>query len=349
EPSDEAQDECFITWLGVSQMYRWLHAGLFTAEAQRAPRFFLSPQGCTWNRRAVLGDGMPRGGIALPCYAAASWHLEWPALRRLRMPRGNCFTELLQCRCRVCIVMMPLCFSVASVVNRELPASFAPLRCEDSLLPADTVLVRRLRTEQMPDEVVPPAAHHVVVVDAIAMPCVREDQQVEVLVRLDQCVDDQVRVVRRDVVVHAAMGEEELAAEVGGVRLVRDLLVVVARALSDEQAVVALAPVVLVVPVVVVPGLRDADLEEVGVAEHRGRGREPAAGVAPDAGTLDVDERVALGELAHSCDLIGQRVVAHVAVVRVMERLGASGRAHAVDLDDDEAELGECLIVAACG
>src|SRR5690606_33549879 len=128
EPSDEAQDECFITWLGVSQMYRWLHAGLFTAEAQRAPRFFLSPQSCTWNRRAVLGDGMPRGGIALPCYAAASWHLEWPALRRLRMPRGNCFPELLQCRCRVCIVMMPLCFSVASVVNRELPASFAPLR-----------------------------------------------------------------------------------------------------------------------------------------------------------------------------------------------------------------------------
>src|SRR5690606_34262476 len=128
EPSAEAQDECFITGLGVSQRYRWLHAGSSAAEAQRAACLFHSQQSCTRTRRAVLGDGMPRGGIALPCYAAASWHLEWPALRRLRMPRGNCFTELLQCRCRVCIVMMPLCFSVASVVNRELPASFAPLR-----------------------------------------------------------------------------------------------------------------------------------------------------------------------------------------------------------------------------
>jgi hypothetical protein len=43
----------------------------------------------------------------------------------------------------------------------------------------------------------------------------------------------------------------------------------------------------------VVARLRDADLEEVRVAEHGARGGEAAAGVPPDPGALDVDERVA--------------------------------------------------------
>ena len=58
---------------------------------------------------------------------------------------------------------------------------------------------------------------------------------------------------------------------------------------------------------------------------------------------VDVDERVPLRELLHAGDLIGQRVVAHVAVVRVVERLRSPRRAHAVDLDDDEAKLRERL------
>jgi hypothetical protein len=54
-------------------------------------------------------------------------------------------------------------------------------------------------------------------------------------------------------------------------------------------------------------------------------------------------------QLAHARDLVGQRVVAHVAVVEIGEDLRAPRRAHPVDLHDDEAELGERLMVAACG
>ena len=52
-------------------------------------------------------------------------------------------------------------------------------------------------------------------------------------------------------------------------------------------------------------------------------------------------------QLLHPRDLIGQRVVAHVAVVGLVELLRPPRRPHPVDLDDDEAELGERLRIAA--
>jgi hypothetical protein len=77
--------------------------------------------------------------------------------------------------------------------------------------PADPVLLRWLGAHEVLHEVVPAPSHHVVVVRAEAVPCVGEDDEVEVAVGLDERVDDQVRVVRRDVVVHGAVGEEQLA------------------------------------------------------------------------------------------------------------------------------------------
>ena len=71
-----------------------------------------------------------------------------------------------------------------------------------------------------------------------------------------------------------------------------------------------------------------------------------AAGMAPDADAVEVDERVALGQLLHAGDLVGQRVVADVLDVGVVEGLGAIRRAHAVDGDDDEAQFGQRLVVA---
>ena len=59
---------------------------------------------------------------------------------------------------------------------------------------------------------------------------------------------------------------------------------------------------------------------------------------------------IPLRQFLHARDLVGQRVVApHRAVVRVVERLRAARRAHAVDRHDDEAEFGERLLVAARG
>src|SRR5690606_40175596 len=47
-----------------------------------------------------------------------------------------------------------------------------------------------------------------------------------------------------------------------------------------------------------------ADLEEVRVAEHRAGGGVAAARMAPDADAVDVDPRIARGELLHHRDLV---------------------------------------------
>src|SRR5206468_374834 len=69
----------------------------------------------------------------------------------------------------------------------------------------DLVLLGRLGPEQVLDEVVPPAPHHVRAVGPVAVPGVREDQEVEVLPGFDEAVHHQRGVGRRDVVVHATV------------------------------------------------------------------------------------------------------------------------------------------------
>ena len=57
-----------------------------------------------------------------------------------------------------------------------------------------------------------------------------------------------------------------------------------------------------------------------------------------------------LRQVLHARHLVGDRVVAtHRAVVGVVERLRAPWRAAAVDRDDDEAEFGQRLPIAARG
>src|SRR6185503_17597218 len=88
-------------------------------------------------------------------------------------------------------------------------------------------------------------------------------------------------------------------------------------------------------------------LEEVRIAEHRACGRKSSSGVTVNAGAIYVDPRKPRGELFHSAHLIGQRVVAHIAVVRVMEFLGARGVSHTIDLDHDKTQLRKRLRIAA--
>src|SRR5438132_9287207 len=69
--------------------------------------------------------------------------------------------------------------------------------------------------------------------------------------------------------------------------------------------------------------------------------------MAIDASALDIDPRVAFGKLLHRGYLIRQSVIAHVAIISIVKFLGPHRVSHAIDLDDDEAEFGERLRVAA--
>ena len=93
--------------------------------------------------------------------------------------------------------------------------------------------------------------------------------------------------------------------------------------------------------------LRDTHLEEIGIAEHRISGGKSTAGVSVNSGAVNVDPSITLGELLHARDLIGERVVSHFAVVRVVEGFRSPRRAHPIDLHDDEPQFGERLCVTA--
>src|SRR5258707_1228329 len=80
------------------------------------------------------------------------------------------------------------------------------------------------------------------------------------------------------------------------------------------HAVVLFTPRSIVDVVLVVSGLRNRNLKEVGINQHR-RGRHKAtAGVAPDSHAVDVNEWIPLSELLHRRFFIRQSVIAQIAV-----------------------------------
>src|ERR1700733_12046831 len=100
-----------------------------------------------------------------------------------------------------------------------------------------------------------------------------------------------------------------MALEVLGDVLV-GLGVVVALAVGagGEQARPLLGPVIFVVALVVIAAFSDAHLEEVGIVEHGCAGGVASAGVAEDAGAVDVYKGILRGKLLHAGDLVGDCV-----------------------------------------
>ena len=106
------------------------------------------------------------------------------------------------------------------------------------------------------------------------------------------------------------------------------------------DAVVLLAPVLVVDIVFVIAGFADRDLEEIGILQHRRRRHESAAGMAGDADALDIDPRIAARQLLDCGFLIGQAVVAQVAVAEVVIPLRPVRIAAAIaHFDHDEPEF----------
>src|SRR6266566_4912287 len=81
------------------------------------------------------------------------------------------------------------CLATLRVASLSRPSSRARIRR------MQLVIRGRLRAQEVADEIIPPAARHVVGGGAVSVPLIREHQQVEVSVRLDERVDDQQRVV----------------------------------------------------------------------------------------------------------------------------------------------------------
>ena len=90
-----------------------------------------------------------------------------------------------------------------------------------------------------------------------------------------------------------------------------------------------------------VAGARDGHLEEVRIPQHRVGRREAAARMPEDPDAIEIDELVLRGELLDGRDVIGQPIIAEVAVVVVVKCLRAERRAEVIELDDDEPELGQ--------
>src|ERR1035438_7628162 len=147
--------------------------------------------------------------------------------------------------------------------------------------------------------------------------------------------------------VHRAVRQQQVALQILGEILIGLVVVIRAVARFAQQPLIALAPIVLVLAVVVVAGLRDPDLEEVRIAEHGIRRGVTAAGVSPDARPFNVDPGKPPRQLLHAAHLVGQRIVAHVAVIGVVEALRALRVSHAIDRHDDESQFGERLRLAA--
>ena len=77
-----------------------------------------------------------------------------------------------------------------------------------------SVLVRRFGVQQITHEVVPTPTRHVVTGISVSVTLVGEQQQIEVFVGLDEFIDHEQRIVGRNVVVHRAVGEQQVSFKV---------------------------------------------------------------------------------------------------------------------------------------
>src|SRR5580700_7379556 len=113
---------------------------------------------------------------------------------------------------------------------------------------------------------------------------VGEQEEIEILVGLDEGVHDEESVVGRDVVVHGAVGEQEMALQVFCEVLI-GLVVIVGGAVGifHEQALVAFSPIVFILAIIVVAGFGNSHLEEIGITKHGVGCGIAAAGMAIDS------------------------------------------------------------------
>ena len=114
------------------------------------------------------------------------------------------------------------------------------------------------------------------------------------------------------------------------------------------HAVMGFAPPAVVDVVVVIAGCRYGGFEEVGILANGCRTHKSAARVAVYAHAIDVNPFVAIGELLYGIFVVGEWVVAHIAVTEVVIPLRAVGVSAALT-HRDYHKSGLCQAVGAYG
>ncbi len=98
-----------------------------------------------------------------------------------------------------------------------------------------------------------------------------------------------------------------------------------------------------------VPRFGNTNLKDVGIAKHGVGRRKAATRMSIDSGAVNINPGISLCQLLHGGDLIGQGVVAQIAVIGVVEFFGPQRIPHSVDFNHDETKLGKRLRIATRG
>src|SRR6202030_4871414 len=118
-------------------------------------------------------------------------------------------------------------------------------------------------------------------------------QEVKILIGFDQLIHNKQRVVRRHIIIQRSMRQQQMALQVFGKVLI-GLVIVIGGAVGilDEQSLIPLAPIVLVLAIVVIAGLRYPHFKKIGVAEHGVSRRVASAGMAINPCAITINPRL---------------------------------------------------------
>ena len=170
-----------------------------------------------------------------------------------------------------------------------------------------------------------------------------ENEHVEAFARFDEGIGQPVGGRRRDILVHVACHQQQLAFQiacqfcVGGDVGGESCLPVYGIGLF-LQPVERFAPPLYVDVVVVVARGGYAHFVEVWIGQHGCRSLETSSRVSVNAHAVEVNEGIAAAQFFNGVLVVGQRIVAQVAITEAIEVVpaprGTAARSH---VDDHEA------------
>lgn len=162
----------------------------------------------------------------------------------------------------------------------------------------------------------------------------RENEHVEPFTLAYECVGHTVGTRRGHILVYISCDEQKTPPEVGCKFHIGGGLAAERRfacnAVSDlVYAMERLGPPLYVDIIIVVTRCGDSDFVEVGIREHSSDSLERSARVSVYAYTVKIDKRIPTGQLLDGVTVIGQRIVAQIAVAIGIEATSAQRRASA--------------------